>query len=418
MPIGQQQSLGPSSGDPNSASQPRQLFIRDLEPVVEGAGSALEAYPSTGPVHLFEYVTVRKGRERALFLLDDALLLCTVKSKKRFAENRFEYNKFKLQALIRLETVDLRCACWQHWVQEAEKAEREKEKEKVGSILSAGSSGSFSGPNRIDRDLAKSVGGDLLLGSHHHHFAGSSGHLDHLHHHYQSSHQHQNQHQSQQQQLASSGCRACIETLEADIKALLKLQSSVHQITTASIRAGLSSHLTEVVQSVYSQLVEMHETVARCAKDLSVDVYILPTTSSNSNDNSNSVVDPGLYAQGGGLLDSNSLNSSSESPYSGGSSSQQQIFTHHSTSSNSNQITKSVRLVHYKCPRHQPHRFSFNHHHHHQQQQQQQQQDPEYTFTFADCRRRATFELLVTSLRAQIIRSRLKLHFLRAIPYE
>ena len=172
---------GGSTGSGQSSSTTmdtttRQLYIRDLEPVIEGAQTYLDQYGPTSLVHIYDYVIIRK-RERAIFVLDDAIMICTLKSKKK--SDKFEYNKFKLQHYYRLESIDFRCQCWQHWLE----LDRSNDRQMIQT-----SAGTSTGTSTTT--VSTNTGTNLS--------SGSFSKADHHHHHH---HQHQQQHQQQQQSI-------------------------------------------------------------------------------------------------------------------------------------------------------------------------------------------------------------------------
>lgn len=141
------------------------------------------------------------------------------------------------------------------------------------------------------------------------------------------------------------------------------MQNQAKKFNISSVRSVIEATLKDQLQLVVNQVVEMNETISRCAIDCNVDLHI-----------HNSCHEP-----------SATITNCAQS-----------------TSANIPQSDK-VRLVHYKCPNHQANLT---------------QSEFEFSIAFSNFKKRADFESTVTSLRSQIFKSRFKLEIVCQIPYQ
>nr|XP_046919107.1 uncharacterized protein LOC124499263 [Dermatophagoides farinae] len=195
--------------------RPITIQMKDLATLIDETQWICNQYPSDCLVYIFDNLLIKKQRKQqetdgALFVLSDSVLLAEKINRNKRRSFSHEY---RLQQMIPIENLDLRCQCWQ-------------------------------------RNLNNNNNNN-------------------------NAHQQQQQQQQQQQFIGPLyNCPGCIDTLHLDVQKIYELQSLSTEIETLPIRRTIERTFTNYLLLIVKQLAEMKESLFRCSKERTVDLLI------------------------------------------------------------------------------------------------------------------------------------------------
>ncbi|OTF75468.1 hypothetical protein BLA29_005208 [Euroglyphus maynei] len=205
--------------------RPITIQIKDLPTLVDETQWICNQYPSDCLVYIFDNVLIRKHRKQqdidgALFVLSDSLLLAERINNNRNKRRSFSH-EYRLHQMVAIENLDLRCQCWQR-------------------------NGLFFDQQQQPSSMDATIPNMELSGP-------------------------------------IYNCPGCIDTLQLDVQKIYELQSLSTEIETLPIRRPIERTFNNYLLLIVKQLAEMKESLYRCTKDCSVDLFVIQSPTLDRN---------------------------------------------------------------------------------------------------------------------------------------